>query len=228
MQIRMTYNKTGRTGEYEISRKRIVLKKIVALAVLAVLALVSVKVFSHYSYLLDSYYYSAEFHVNFMKNNLRSANTELLVDYFKSLETIPKILPLLLFAHIVQNFWVVFSDPVLVAAITSVAGLPQSTALNYASLLLTGLIAFGLGVFFLGDILPVFLKKQDVHDLSVSKKYAACGIAGILFSVPLMPVVIPAFLSALFRIRVKPVLIIMIAGFTIRILLLISLPDIFI
>lgn len=224
----MTYDTTKQTAEYEISRKKIVLKKIAALVFLALLGLVSAMVVRHYFYVLDSYYYSAEFHVNFMKNNLGSGNIELITDYFKSLKTMPKIFPFLLFAYLIKNFWLFFSKPILVSAITSAAGLYQSAVLNYISLLFIGLISFGLGIFFLGDILPLLLKKKDWMDVSPSKKYITYGIAGALFSMPVMPVIIPAFLSALVRIRVKSLLMIIMAGSLIRLLLLISLPDAFI
>ncbi len=149
-------------------------------------------------------------------------------DYFKSFKSVPKIFPMLLFTYLIQNFWVLFSKPILVAAIISAAGLAESVALNYISLLLTGLISFWLGIFFLGDIVLLFLKKKCLQDVSASKKYITYGITGALFSIPIMPVIIPAFLSALIRIRIKPMVMIMLVSFIIRLLLLISLPNIFI
>jgi hypothetical protein len=208
--------------------KKIFLKKVTALAVLAILILVSIMVVRHYFYVLDSYYYSAEFHVNFMKNNLRIANIELFTDYFESLETITKIFPMLLFSYLIQNFWVLFSKPILVSVTTSVVGLPPSTVLNYISLLLTGLISFWIGIFFFGDILPVLFKRKDWQDVSASRKYIAYGITGALFSVPIMPVIVPAFLGALARIRIRSVIMIMMIGSMIRLLLLITLSNAFI
>jgi len=228
MQFLMTYDKTVSNSTFEISRKKVLIKKTIALAVLAVVILVSIVVVRHYFYLLDSYYYSAEFHVNFLKNNLRNANIELFADYFKSLQTIPKIFSMILLAYFIQNFWILFSKPILVSAITSAVGLPQSVALNYISLLLTGFLSFGLGIFLLGDIIPFFLKKKNWLDVSASRKFIACGIAGTLFAIPILPVIIPAFLSALMRIRIAPMLMIMIAGFMTRLFLMISLPYVFI
>jgi hypothetical protein len=228
MQFPMAYDKTAQTGEYDISRKKIMLKKIIAFFVVSVLILASVMVVRHYFYILDSYYYSAEFHVNFMNNNLKSANIELVTDYFKSLKTIPKIFPFLLFAYLIKNFWLFFSKPILVSVITSAAGLYQSAVLNYISLLSIGLISFGLGIFFLGDIVPLFFKKKGWQDVPAFKKYITYGITGALFSIPIMPIVIPAFLSALIRIGIKPAATIMLVSFVIRLFLLISFPNIFI
>jgi len=224
----MAYDKTGATGRYEISRRKILFKKTIAFVVFAFLILVSIMVVRHYFYILDSYYYSAEFHVNFIMNNLRSANIALFIDYFSSLKTTPKIFPMLLFAYFIQNFWVLFSKPILVAAITSAAGLPQSAVLNYMGLLFSGIISFWLGIFFFGDIFPMLFKKQDWQDVSALKKNMTYGITGALFSTPIMPIIIPAFFSALVRIRIKSMLMIMMVCFMIRLLLLISFQNFFI
>ena len=113
MEFPVTYEKIGYTGKSVISRRNILLKKCIAFIVLVVLVLVAVKVAHHYFYILDSYYYSGEFHVNFIKNNLGSGNIELVTDYFASIKTIPKIFLFLLFAYLIKNFWLLFSKPIL-------------------------------------------------------------------------------------------------------------------
>lgn len=226
MPFPMTYGRTQLSSTFVTSRRKVLLKKTLALVVLALLIFVVFMMIRHYFYILDSYYYSAEFHVNFLKNSLRNANIELLSDYFKSLRTIPGIFPMLLLGYIIQNFWIFFSKPVLVAAITSAVGLPHSLALNYIGLLLTGIISFLVGLFFLGDIVPLLFKKKVLRDESALEKSVVYGITGTLFALPIFPIIIPAFFSALIRIRSASVLIIMMSGFIIRLLLIVSLPNI--
>lgn len=224
----MTYDKIGHADNNFISRKKILFRKGIALILFAVLIVISIIVVRHYFYILDSYYYSAEFHINFMKNNLGNRNTELLTDYFKSLKTMPKMFTFLLFAYLIKNFWLLFSKPIFVSVITAAAGLYQSVILNYISLLLIGIVSFGIGIFFFGDILLLFFENKSWTNMSPLNKYIAYGIAGTLFSIPIVPVIIPAFLSAIFRIKIRPMIVIMMTGFMFQILLLISLPNLFI
>ncbi len=228
MEIFMAQDKTIQNSGNTFPENALFRKKALALFIIAFLLFISFLIVRHYFYILDSYYYSAEFHTNFMLHNLRDANLELVTEYFKSLATAPKILPMLLYACLIQNGWVLFSKPILVPAVAGALGLPQSAALSFFSFIFTGLVFFGIGVFFLGDILPLLLKRQSLENVSPSKKYSIYGIAGALFAFPVIPLIVPSLFSALVRVRIKPFFVIMLSCVIVRLLLLISLQEVFI
>jgi hypothetical protein len=208
-------------------RKPVIYKKCIALAIVVILVFIAVLVVRHYFYILDSYYYTAEFHVMFMKHNLRTGNVELFADYFKSLKNITSVFPMLLCSYLVQDYWLPFSRPVLVSAVTSAFGIKEGMELGYLSFILVGLISFGIGIFFLGDILFIFGQKTLWSNIGVSAKYLTGGVVGILFVFPLVPIVLPATLGALIRMPLKRIIVIMLAAFVVRLGLLVSAPAIF-
>jgi len=208
------------------TRKSVILKKIIVLFVISVFAIAAVLAVRHYFYILDSYYYTAEFHVLFMQNNLKNANTELYAEYFLSMKTLGKVFPMLLLSYLVQNYCLLFTKPILVAAVTSAFGIIQGALLSYASLLVTGLICFSIGIFFLGDIVPLFQNKFVLINSLNSRIFITGSLFGVLFAVPFVPIAIPATLSAFIRIPFKHILVIMTIGFMIRVIWLISAPEI--
>jgi hypothetical protein len=207
--------------------KSLVFKKGITLAIVIILAFMATLTVRHYFYVLDSYYYTAEFHVLFMKNNLKAGNVELFTDYFKSLDTVIKAFPMLLGSYLVQNYLLPFSKPILVTSVISALGISKGIVLNFISLILVGFISFGLGIFFFGDILPFLQKKIFRLNMILSRPYFTNGALGILFALPFVPVVLPATVSALIRIPVKRLVSIMIMGFTIRLVLLVLIPQMF-
>jgi hypothetical protein len=208
-------------------KKSVIYKKGAAIIIFIFFALIATLIVRHYFYVLDSYYYTAEFHFLFMKNNLKAGNIELFTDYFKSLNTVIKAFPMLLGSCLVQNYLLPFSKPILVAAVISALGLSKGIGLNFISLLIVGFISFGSGIFFFGDILP-FLKKKILHfNVVISSSFFANGALGILFALPFVPVVFPATVSAIIRIPIIGLVRIMIMGFTIRLVLLVLMPQMF-
>jgi hypothetical protein len=220
-------NFTERSPGNIAQRKPVIYKKCIALAIVVILVFISLLVVRHFFYILDSYYYTAEFHVMFMKHNLRTGNVELFADYFKSLKNITSVFPMLLGSYLVQDYWLPFSRPILVSAVISAFGIKEGMALGYLSFILVGLISFGIGIFFLGDILFIFKQKMLWGNMTASVKYVTGGIAGILFAFPLIPIVLPATLGALVRMPLKRIIAIMFAAFVIRLGLLVSAPGVF-
>jgi hypothetical protein len=208
-------------------RKPVFYKKCIALALVVLFVFIAVLAVRHYFYILDSYYYTAEFHVMFMKHNLRTGNVELFADYFKSLKDMTSVFPMLVGSYLVQDYWLPFSKPILVSAVISAFGIREGLALGYVSFILVGLVSFGLGIFFIGDILFIFRQKMLWGNIRASVKYLTGGIIGILFAFPLVPIVLPATLGALIRMPLKRIIVIMSAGFAIRLGLLALAPGIF-
>ena len=89
---------------------------------------------------------------------------------------------MLLLSYLVQSLWLPFTRHILFSSITLAFGLPQGVALSYTSFLVTGLICYGIGIFFLGDIIPLLREKILWTQLFVINKYLAGGI--LAFSSP--------------------------------------------
>jgi hypothetical protein len=208
-------------------RKSVIYKKCIALILVVFLVIVAILVVRHFFYILDSYYYTAEFHVMFMKHNLRTGNVELFMDYFKSLKNVTSVFPMLLGSYLVQDYWLPFSKPILVPAVISAFGIKEGMALGYLSFILVGLISFGIGIFFLGDILFIFQQRMLWGNIRSSAKYLAGGLIGVLFAFPLVPIVLPATLGAVVRMPLKRITVIMSAAFVIRLGLLVSARGVF-
>ena len=209
-------------------KKPVFYRKCIALGAVILFAFISVLVVRHYFYILDSYYYTAEFHVMFMKHNLRTGNVDLFADYFRSLKNVTSVFPMLVGSYLVQDYWLPFSKPILVPAVISAFGNTEGMTLSYLSFILIGLISFGAGIFFLGDILFIFRPKMLWDNIRISVKYLAGGVTGILFAFPLAPVVLPATLSALFRMPLRTAFVIMCPAFVVRLVLIMFAPGIFI
>jgi hypothetical protein len=191
-------------------------RKIVALLLVAVLSLAGFLIVRHYFYILDSYYYTAEFHMMFIQNNLKKADAGLFADYFRSMQSMGKVFPMLVLSYLVQSLWLPFTRHILFSSSASAFGLPQGAALNYTSFLLTGLVCYSIGIFFLGDIIPLLREKIIRTQLFVFNKYLSGGILAVLFAVPFVPISFPAVVGAFIRVPLGRILIIMFVGFALR------------
>lgn len=194
---------------------------------LIVIAFMATLIGRHYFYMLDSYYYTAEFHLLFMKNNLGKGNLELFTEYFKSMKNMEKVLPALFTSYLIQNYRVPFSKPILSRAVVSALGINKGIILSYISLFLIGITSFGIGIFSLGDIFPLLQGKASWISNITAKKKAIGGLFTILFAIPFIAISIPATMSALIRVPFKKILVIMSTGFIIRLILIALKPDLF-
>jgi hypothetical protein len=213
--------------QMKLERNTIIIKKIIALSILIVIAVVATFIVRHYFYMLDSYYYTAEFHVLFMKNNLGKGNLELFTEYFKSMKKVEKVFPALLASYLIQNYRVPFSKPILVTSVVSALGIKKGIILSYISILLMGIISFGIGIFFIGDVLPLLKKKMTWPNTVISRGRVINSLLAFLFATPFVAVSIPATIGALIRVPFKQILIIMSTAFVIRLILLVLKPDLF-
>ena len=201
-----------------MKRKNLFKTKMIILAVLAVFATSGFFLIRHYFYMIDSFFYTAEFHYLFMLNNLKNSNLGLFVDYFSSLGNIPSIFLMLFFGYFIQAFIVPLSGPVLAFAISSTVGFLKGFFLCYTSLLIVGISAFWIGTFFLGDIVP-FLKKRFLFFAeSLSNNILTYSIGTLCLAVPFISIAFPAVLGAILKIRFKGILFMLIVGIAFRLL----------
>jgi hypothetical protein len=183
-------------------------KAIVAVVAVLVCAGMYVAV-RHFMYILDSYIYTAEFHGMFMESNLRKENAALFAQYFQSLGPLAG-LPNLMVAHLFQNVVLPFTQPVLTPAAVQAFGTFTGALLTLLSYLLVGWLAFGVGRFVLGDLLPLLRRTKAPLSGWI---YPALAL---LLTVPLIPVALPAFLGAVTRARLKSLTLVMIAALAVR------------
>jgi hypothetical protein len=168
----------------------------------------------HYFYILDAYYYTAEFHVLFMVNNLNNANLRVFVEYFSSIGSPFAAVPWLSLAHLMQNVWALFTKPILpTVAILSLGGLPGA-AITFAVLFLIGMLFYGLGIFFFGDILFFVKKNRNSGEASRAKSVEA--IPFLALAVPYLPLFIGIGPAAILRVPLKRMMVVLVCGLAIR------------
>lgn len=189
-------------------------------AIAAVAGLACVGLFftiRHFMYILDSYVYTAEFHGMFMENNLRKENADLFAQYFQSLGPLGGM-PNLIMAHLFQNVVVPFTRPILTPAALQAFGPLPGTLLTLISYLLVGWLAFGVGRYVLGDLLPLLRRTKAPLTGWVYPSLA------LLLTVPYIPVALPAFLGAVTRARFKSLTLVMAGALVLRLIWELSLP----
>lgn len=167
---------------------------------------------SRLMYMIDAYVYTAEFHAMFIRNNLAQANVEMFADYFRALGPLG-CLPYLLLGIFFEPLGALWLPPVLQAGVNQAFGPGLGGLISLVGFTAAGLVFYGLGRFFLGEILPLFRKTRAPLSRSVSP------VLGILLVIPHIPVALPAVLGALTRIRFKSILPILLAALLMRIVL---------
>ena len=167
----------------------------------------------HLMYLLDAYVYTAEFHAMFIKNNLIAANAALFAEYFKALGPLGSIPNLVAGAVLegVAGFW---HRSILYAGMNQAFGPGVGSLISLAGFCTAGLIFYGLGRFFLGDILPLFRKTKAPLSGKIGPALA------VMLVIPHIPVALPAILGAVTRIRLKTITLILVSALLVRVILL--------
>jgi hypothetical protein len=171
----------------------------------------------HYFYILDAYYYTAEFHVLFMLNNLKKANMGAFLEYFNSIGSPLAAVPSLFLAHLVQNVWALFTKPILPAVAIFSLGGPTGAAVTFTVLFLIGMLFYGLGIFFFGDILALVQGIRNKERASRSKSVEAISVLGL--AVPCLPLFIAVGPAAILRVPWKRMMIVLACGLVIRMVL---------
>jgi hypothetical protein len=168
----------------------------------------------HYFYILDAYYYTAEFHVLFMVNNLKNANLKVFLEYFHSIGSPFAGGPWLFLAHGIQNVWAPFTKPILpTVAILSLGGLPGA-AITLAVLFLIGVLFYGLGIFFFGDILSFVQKSRNSDEVSRAESVEAISVLAL--AVPYLPLFVGIVPAAILRVPLKRMMVVLVCGLAIR------------
>ncbi|MBI5550015.1 MAG: VTT domain-containing protein [Desulfobacterales bacterium] len=171
----------------------------------------------HFMYILDSYVYTAEFHGMFMQSNLKNENAVLFAQYFQALGPLAGM-PNLMMAHLFQNVIVPFARPVLTPAAVQAFGPFIGALLTLLSYLLVAWLAFGVGRYVLGDLLPLLRRTKA----PLAGWIYPC--LALLLAVPYVPVALPAFLGAVTRARFKSLTLVMAAALTLRLAWELALP----
>jgi Fe-S oxidoreductase/uncharacterized membrane protein YdjX (TVP38/TMEM64 family) len=206
--------------------KKSLINKGIALAVMAAVALVGYMLVSRYWYFLNAYAYTLEFYGLFVANNLKKANLDMFKEFLSSMNHLGPAFPMILYSHVLQNFWLPFTKQILPQAAISSFGLNVGGLYTYLSFVIIGSVSFGLGVFFLGDIVPFFQARSQKDYSQWLTQHSAIPLI-LLLAVPYVPISIPGVVAGSLRIPWKTVLGLMLLGLAVRALWLISVPQMF-
>ncbi|MBU1193352.1 MAG: VTT domain-containing protein [Proteobacteria bacterium] len=187
---------------------------------LAVVFLISIGLFflvQHFMYLLDSYLYTAEFHAMLIKNNLLESNVQIFKEYFKALGPAGTMLTLMAGTvfNTLNGFW---PRPILHIGVNQAFGTGLGGLISLVAFLAAGLIFYGMGRFFLGEILPLTRKTKAPLSRAVAP------ILGLLMIIPHIPLAFPAVLAAFTRVRFRTLCLVLLAALLIRTGILMVLP----
>ncbi|MFH1217840.1 MAG: hypothetical protein V1706_15205 [Pseudomonadota bacterium] len=208
-------------------KKSLARKAWMAGAIILVAAVVA-GVVHRYFYYLDAYLYTYEFYWLFNTKNLQAADTALFIEYFTPMGITTEALPQILLSHLIQNFYLPFSKPILVTAAASAFGLTLGVFFSYIALLLTGFLGFLAGSFFLGDLLPLLCGKEFSHfrEKIIRSPWVAV-IISLLFAIPWLPVSFTTFAGAFLKFPLPAISRFMLAGLLLRVVLLLAAPALF-
>ncbi len=200
--------------------------KIPILLAVAALAWLAVFLGNKYFWAINAYVYTAEFHLLFLLKNLQTANLELLTEYFGSMGPSVMSLALLLFANLLQGFWLPLSKPVLVPAQVSALGAPLGFIFSFAGLLLGGVCCYLLGRFLFGDLRPL-LRDGKLGPARGGRSLGLNLLLSGLAAIPLVPMPVMPVLAGTLRLTLQQTCGLMLIGLLLRVSLLLLVPTLF-
>ncbi len=203
--------------------KRSLARKGIFLLALGGLALLAWALVRHYFWALNAHLYTAEFHLLFQVNNLKAGNLALFTDYFRSLGAGPTGLAFLCLAEAIQGFWLPLSPRILTSAFVAANGLAGGGTLTFLSFQLVGLLAFGLGRFLFGDLLPLMGKGAR----PAGGSHAWTAALALLTALPWIPLPAAPLLAGLLRWSPGRILGLLLLGGGLRLLALLVFPGLF-
>jgi hypothetical protein len=201
------------------STKKTIIKKLIIISTVISIFLISVLVIKIYFYVFNSYYYTAEFHLNFLNNHIKDADKILLTDYFKSLKTITNTFPLLSLAYIIQNTYLFKSKPVLFSALKDAFGPLKGFTLCYSAIFVVTIFSIIISYFLFGDISKIIFRKSFFKSLENHYKYTFYAVISIMLIVPTVSVYIPTIISSIININIKKLIFIICLSLFIRLFL---------
>ena len=208
------------------SIKPVLKKKIVALLAMLWVAVAATLLVYKYFYFLDAYFYTYEFYWLFNVRNLQTANIAMFADYFRPMGVTTEALPQIILSNLIQNYYLPFTKPILVSAITSAFGMGLGSLFSFLAFVAVGSLSFGLGTFFLGDILP-YLKGSKLEKYQKTIATPAAISFPLLFALPFIPISIVAIGGAALKVSFRRTTQFMLIGFLLRLFWLLTMPFLF-
>jgi uncharacterized membrane protein YdjX (TVP38/TMEM64 family)/heterodisulfide reductase subunit B len=197
----------------------------VVLAILVVAVAATLLVYKYFYY-LDAYLYTYEFYWLFNVKNLQAANIPLFADFFRPMGLATEALPQIIHSNLIQNYYLPFSKPILASAITNAFGLGLGSLFSLLGFFVVGLLSFGLGSFFLGDILP-YLKRDGLQKYRQTIARPTAIALPLFFTIPLIPVAVIAISAAALKVSLRQIIQYMLIGLTLRLCWLLTMPVLF-
>ncbi|MFZ5759561.1 MAG: hypothetical protein ACOY32_08035 [Thermodesulfobacteriota bacterium] len=196
---------------------------------LLLIAAIGTAVVYRYFYFLDAYFYTYEFYWQFNVKNLRAGDTALFVEYFTPMGITTEALPQLVLSHLIQNFYLPFTKPILIGAAHSAFGSGIGAPFSYIALAVTALLAFAVGSFLFGDLLPLLAgtKFPTFRDKMLRSPGTAIALS-LLFAIPWIPIALPAMTGALLKVPLQSMSRCLLAGLLVRTVALLAAPTLFV
>lgn len=196
---------------------------------LLLLAAIGAAVVHRYFYFLDAYFYTYEFYWLFNVKNLRAGDTAMFVEYFSPMGIRTEALPQLVLSHLIQNFYLPFTKPILVNAAQSAFGCGVGALFSYIALTTTASLAFAIGSFLFGDLLPLLAgtKFPTFRDKMLRSPGTAIALS-LLFAIPWIPIALPAMTGALLKVPLQSMSRFLLTGLSVRTVTLLATPVLFV
>lgn len=138
---------------------RTVRRKAARLAFLALLAALAGLWLRFNFWRIDSYWYTFEFHLDFLTNHLSAGDTPLVGEYLQGAGAFSALF-LAWLGNLLQAFRFPFTPSVLGGAAAAAFGPFAGTVLAWAASSLAALTLWGLAAFFLGDVIPLVRSRR--------------------------------------------------------------------
>ncbi len=202
-------------NDYNNGIKTTLIKKGSALLTTLAVAAAAILLIYKYFYYLDAYFYTYEFYWQFNVHNLQTANTALFTDFFSPMGISTEALPQIILSNLIQNFYLPGTKHILVSAITSAFGIGLGSLFSFLGFFVVGLLSFGIGSFFLGDILP-YIKRNRLEKFRQTIATPTAITFPIFFAIPFIPISIIAIGGAALKVSFRQTLKFMLTGLTLR------------
>jgi hypothetical protein len=194
--------------------------KAVGLAAIGVISAGAYGLIQHFFWALNAYMYTIEFNLLFVAHRLKDANLNGFVEYLMPM-SIARSAGIALICQTMHAFVYPFSSLKMLTAFTAAFGIPTGVVYSGgAGLVVTGLAAL-LGRFILGDLLPLYNQHKRLEPLTPSSTWAG-WCAAAMSAVPGFPLLLCGLWIGGFRLPLFRSLAVIIAGLSMRLLILIA------
>lgn len=189
------------------------IKAIVAVA-FTVLFVAGYALIQKFFWAINAYLYTIEFNLLTVANRLKDGDLAAFVEYLRPMSAI-RGAGVATISQAMQSFAYPFSSLQTTSAFLAAFGLPLGALYVFASGILAVSLAACISWFVLGDLLPLYRRRNGVDPLTSAPGWSGWCVA-LSAAVPALPLLLPGLFAGVFRIPLSRVLLFVGAGLTIR------------